>query len=92
MPVPIHSRSTDNRKIETGLGPITDNILKTLMDKLVGDEFKELLSDKIVDPVLQLVNAKIKPYIYGSIFLYVIVIILLLMIYFKKNKCQKCYV
>ena len=70
----------DNFKFQTGIGPMTDKILNSILDRLTSDSFKEKLTDKIVDPVTEIINRKIKPYVYTSIGLYSIVILLLLII------------
>ena len=67
-------------RFETGIGPVTDNILNTILDRLSSDGFKEKLTDKIVDPVTTMINKKIKPYVKISIGLYSIVIVLLCII------------
>lgn len=84
-----HMRHDDNFRFETGLGPATDRILNSILDKFATDNFKEKLTDKIVDPIAEIINQKIKPYVYISLGLYgIIVILLLLLIYItiKKNK------
>lgn len=73
----------------TGIGPMTDQILNTMLDRLTTDNFREKLTQKIVDPVTEIINKKIQPYIYVSAVLYVIVIILLIVIIYliqRKNK------
>ena len=76
-----------NFRFETGIGPATDNILNHILDRLTTDGFKEKLTDKIVDPITDIINKKIKPYIRISIVLYAVVVILLLfIIYLLMNK------
>ena len=70
----------DNFKFQTGIGPMTDKILNSILDRLTSESFKEKVSDKIVGPVTEIINRKIKPYVYTSIGLYGIVILLLLII------------
>lgn len=70
----------NNFRFETGIGPITDKILNSILDRLTTDNFKERLTDKIVDPVTTIINQKIKPYIYTSMALYAILVILLVII------------
>ena len=77
----------DNFIFETGIGPRTDKILNMILDRLTSDKFKEKLSDKIIDPVTNIINEKMKPYVYVSIGLYAIVIVLLfIIIYLLINK------
>ncbi len=79
----------DNNRFQTGMGPVTDKILGTILDRVTSGDFKEILTDKIVDPITEIINIKIKPYVYVSIGLYIIVIILLIIIIYlllkKKN-------
>lgn len=80
----------ENFKFQTGIGPMTDKILNSILDRITSDSFKEKLSDKIVDPVIGLINQKIKPYVYTCLVLYAIIIILLLIIiYLLLNKKRK---
>jgi len=79
----------NNFKFNTGIGPITDRILNSILDRLATDSFREKLTDKIVDPITNIINQKIKPYVYISVTMYLIVIILLIVIIYllvKKNK------
>ncbi|XWV25241.1 hypothetical protein QJ856_gp0531 [Tupanvirus deep ocean] len=81
----------DQNRFETGIGPVTDRLLGTLLDKLTGGDFKDILTDKIVDPITEIINRKVKPYVYISIGLYIIVIILLALIIYlliKKKNCK----
>jgi hypothetical protein len=70
----------DDSTIETGFGPITDNILNTIISKFNSNYFREKLSDKIIDPITMIINEKMQPYVYISIGLYIVVILLLLVI------------
>lgn len=80
-----------NSRLETGFGPMTDKILNVFLERITSNNFKELLTDKIVSPVTQIVNEKIKPYVYISLALYMIIIFLLLFIIYillrKKHIC-----
>lgn len=79
----------DNIRFQTGIGPVTDRILNSILDRLTTDNFKEKLIDKIVDPVTNIINQKIKPYVYMAMILYLILIVLLVIIIYllvKKNK------
>lgn len=77
----MSSNSQENQfKIETGIGPMTDNLLNCILDRLSNDNFKEKLTNKIVDPVTFMINRKIKPYINLSVGLYGLVIVLLCVI------------
>lgn len=72
----------------TGIGPITDKILNVILNRLTSDCFKEKLTDKIVDPITTIINEKIKPYVYVSLGLYGIILIMLIIIIYlsMKNK------
>lgn len=86
----METADEQNFRVVTGIGPVTDRILNGVLDKLSSREFKEKLNDKLIDPLTQIVNEKMQPYIYASLALYSIVIILLLIIiYFVVIKKQK---
>ena len=67
-------------RFSTGIGPMTDRVLNTLLDRVSSGDFKEKLTDKIVDPITHIINEKVKPYIYVSVIMYFIVILLLIFI------------
>lgn len=74
------SRNDDNSKFQTGIGPTTDKIINYILEVVTADSFKEKITSKVVDPVTEMINSKLKPYLYMSIGLYALVIILLLII------------
>ncbi len=78
--------SANNTKIHTGMGPMTDNLLNNVADKMANREFKEIMANKIVDPVIIIIKDKVRPYVYGGVLLYALIIILLLLILFRQNK------
>lgn len=83
------TNTPNNFKFETGIGPMTDRILNSVLDRVTSGNFKEKLTDKIVDPVMLSINNKIRPYVYTGIILYAILVILLIVIIYllvKKNK------
>lgn len=81
------TESKINKKIETGIGPITDKILGAVVDKINTNEFKEMISDKVVEPITVIVTKKIQPYIYLASFMYFVLFLMLaLIIYLLMNK------
>jgi hypothetical protein len=85
----IHGANNRENKFETGIGPFTDKVLSSIIDKVTGDDFKEILTDKIVDPITIIINKKIRPYLYIGIFLYLIVLVLLVFIIYLLIKKKK---
>lgn len=87
---PSFQDNDNNFNVESGIGPMTDNILNTILDRVTSGDFKEQLTNKIVSPVIDIINKKIKPYLYVGIALYLLIILLLLIIVFlvikKKNR------
>ena len=81
--------TNEHNRIETGLGPLTDRVLNTILDKLSSDNFREQLSNRIVDPTLGIINRKIKPYIYTMIIAYAILVVLLIIIIWLLVKRRK---
>lgn len=73
-------------RVATGIGPMTDRILNSFVDKLSSDNFKEKIYEKIIEPVTQIVTERAKPYIYTGIALYVVVVVLLLIIIYMLTK------
>jgi hypothetical protein len=69
-----------NSQFVTGMGPVTDKIINDIIQKLSADGVKDQLLYRCIDPVTEIINEKIQPYIYVSIGLYIIVIMLLLII------------
>lgn len=70
----------NNYRVETGIGPLVDKVLNTILDRITSDNFREQLTNKIIDPVTNVVNEKIKPYLYISIILYLVLVVLLTII------------
>lgn len=79
-----HSHSHD----DTAIGPVSVNILQKFFDKLSNSYFKEILNQKILDPITHTINDKIRPYVYIGLILYIIIVALLVVIIIlllKKN-------
>lgn len=82
---------TNERKIVTGIGPATDKLIGTVVDKITSADFQNLFEDKVVDPVLEVVSKKARPYIYLGIACYIVVFLMLCFIIYlllKNNKHQ----
>ena len=68
------------------LESLTKNIIENIVDNLNNSETKEVLKNKILDPVIQEFQDKLKPYlslmvlIYGLNLLLIILILILLLI------------
>ena len=68
------------KKIKTGIGPITDNILNECLKKLSTNEFKMSIIDMFLDPMFSNISNKIQPYLYMISLLYGVIIVLILII------------
>ena len=66
------SSSKDIKSIETGIGPLTDSVLNSIVMKIKTGILQE--------PFSELINGKIKPYIYICSGLYIIIVVLLIVI------------
>src|SRR5271170_835538 len=66
--------------ITTGFGPMTDNLLTDMLNKLDTDKIKNKLTANFVDSVTDILNQKMQPYMYVAIALYSIIIMLLCVI------------
>lgn len=82
----INHNINNELKLETGIGPFTDGLLVSILDRITSGDFREILIDKIVDPITEIINKKIKPYVYISIVLYSVVIVLMIYIIFLLKK------
>jgi len=71
----------------TGIGPVTDGVVNTVLEKFSSRDFKEMVSDRIVSPVTEMISNKLRPYIYmcGALYL-LLVILLIVIIYLLINK------
>lgn len=76
-------------KFQTGIGPMTDRILNTILEMVTADKFKEKITDKVVYPVTEIINDKIKPYIYMAAGLYCVLIVLLIVIIYLLISARK---
>jgi len=74
-----HTPNT-SQKIQTGVGPMTDNFINSIIDKINSDNFKKNISDKLLDPLSLAINQKIQPYVQLSMVLYGVVIVLMVVI------------
>lgn len=66
--------------LETGIGPVTDRFINTAISRFTNGNFKEVVTEKVINPVSDIIYAKARPYIYISVGLYAIVILLLVII------------
>lgn len=87
MSSPIHSDMVNPRDItdtasviNTGLGPTTDRIINSVINKINTPVMKETVNDKILEPLKAKVMSTVKPYLYLGGILYIIIIVLLLII------------
>jgi hypothetical protein len=69
-------------KIETGIGPTVDGIINFILKKLEVDQVKNKISDNILCPAMDMINQKIRPYVYISLGLYLIIVVLLVVIFY----------
>lgn len=83
-----NTKLNNGSKLVTGMGPMTDRVISTFIDKFSSSEVKDAIVDKIVDPMIVVVSKKARPYIYGVLAMYISIIILLIIIIFLivKNK------
>jgi hypothetical protein len=76
-------QSTSNQnQINTGFGPMTDSILNAIIDRLSSGNFKEKITEKIINPITDVVTNKLKPYIWVVLILYALILVLLIYIIF----------
>lgn len=73
-------------RLETGIGPITDRVLNTVVDRISSPEFREQLNNKVVAPITNTIYRKSRKYIYTGVVLYAIIIIMLIVIIYLLMK------
>lgn len=73
-------KPNEDPQIETGIGPVTDTILKYFVDILSTNKFKKTLTNNVIDPTTKIISNKIRPYIYVGAGLYTILLILIIII------------
>jgi len=81
--------NNDGYKFISGIGPITDNILNDIFNKITSNNFGERILAKVSKPLMTAINQKIQPYIYWSIAMYLLIIVLLIVIIYllvKRNR------
>ena len=66
--------------IVTGIGPMTDKVLNSVIGNLSDGPIKDVMVSKLFKPLLDDVNQKLKPYIYFHIGMYLFTVILLVVI------------
>lgn len=85
----------ESSRFETGIGPMTDRFLGSIVDRLTSGDFREKVMGKIVDPTFDLIYRKAKPYIFLTVAMYIILIILLgfiiFLLFFNRQKWNEVY-
>jgi hypothetical protein len=69
-----------DKKVKSGIGPFTDNIINEIAKKLSSNEFKTYFNELFLDPMFNNITNKIQPYLYMISLLYGIIVILILII------------
>jgi len=59
------------------IGPITQNLLDTIIKELKKKDTMEKISENIIDPILNEIISKVKKYYIGIALLQIIIIVLL---------------
>ena len=70
----------EKKNIKTGIGPITDQLINNIIDKLNKESLREKLNYGVIYPLIDETSNKLKPYFYIGIGMYIFIIILLLVI------------
>lgn len=76
----MNSDESRASKLETGIGPVTDKILNSVLASLQSDDLKKKISNIVIDPVTDVIVLKMKPYMYAVIGLYIFIILLLFIV------------
>jgi hypothetical protein len=89
IPVPQFTSQNQN-KLKTGMGPVTDRIVNELIDGFAIDDYRDKINNKFVDPITEIINRRVQPYVYLSGGLYIVIIILLCVIIYILLHKKKC--
>jgi hypothetical protein len=85
------AKSATTNTIQTGLGPVTDKIISDLLDKFTIEKYQDRINDGFIDPLTQLVNQRLKPYVYFGGVLYIINVGLLLLVIYLLLSRKRIY-
>lgn len=77
----------DNSRYET-IGSMINKILSAIIDKINTGDFREVMADKIVDPIKDSIQKKVRPYIYlgASMYLLLVILLVIIIVILLKNK------
>lgn len=80
FPIKSNIRSTSTPSFQTGFGPLTDNLINKIFNNIDNENLRNKLIDKIIDPLTDILNKRMRPYLYTVIILYCVIVVLLLII------------
>lgn len=66
--------------IVTGMGPVTDKMINDLINNCNNRIIKDLITNRLINPLTEIINKKTQPYIHFGIGLYITVIVMLCII------------
>jgi hypothetical protein len=75
--------------VETGMGPVTDKVINTILSKLSSTKFRNEISNRVFDPIMNDVKQKVIPYLYMGGIMYLIIVFLLVIIIYILVKKRK---
>lgn len=67
----------------TGLGPRTDRLLSHAIERAMKDDVKNLITNKLLDPLSTYVYQTVKPYLIAALVAYIILIMLLVYVIYQ---------
>lgn len=70
----------------TGLGPRTDRLLSHAIERAMKDDVKNLITNKLLDPLSAYVYQTVKPYMITAIIGYIILLVLLVYVIYLLHK------
>jgi hypothetical protein len=63
--------------LKTGIGPTTDRMVNGIISACTTPEVKNMLTDAVINPITDIVNQKMRPYVNICVALYFAIIVLL---------------
>lgn len=84
------NKNNETFHLQTGIGPMTDKFLNSILEKINSDAFRKRVGDAIIGPFSDTIDKKVKPYICTMFSIYGVVILLLLIIIYLLMIRRKC--
>lgn len=72
--------SSKTVNIQTGIGPMTDNFINGVLNRVAEDDVKTALGDALLEPATDILHSMLQPYVYAAVIMFIIIVCLLIWI------------